>query len=94
MKIKTIIICIALFVSAFIMLVSYENQKVEWKGKIEKENGIKVMKNSTEPLYGEIKFELEENLSISNQKEVITYTEPPSQASHILLERVIFTLAL
>jgi len=51
------------------MLVSYGSQKVEWKGKIEKEKGITVIKNPTEPLYGEIKFELEEDLSIGNQQD-------------------------
>ena len=69
MKIKTIVVSIVLFVSFFMMLVSYGNQKVEWKGKIEIENGVKVIKNPREPLYCEIKFELEEDLSIGNQQD-------------------------
>jgi len=51
------------------MLVSYGSQKVEWKGKIEIEKGITIIKNPTESLYGEIKFELEEDLSIGNQQD-------------------------
>lgn len=67
MKSKTKIISITLFFSAHIMLVSYGNQEVEWKGKVEYKNGIKVIKNPQEPLYGEIKFELEEDLSIGKE---------------------------
>ncbi len=68
-KIKSKVISIILFLSVVMMNVSYGNQKVEWKGKIEKEKGITVIKNPREPLYGEIKFELEEDLSIGNQKD-------------------------
>jgi hypothetical protein len=39
-------------------------QKPEWKGKIEVENGVKVIKNPREPLYGFIKLKLREDLSI------------------------------
>lgn len=69
MKIKTTLISAALFISVFVTLVSYGSQKVEWKGKIKTENGVKVIKNPKEPLYGEIKFELEEDLSIGNQQD-------------------------
>ena len=69
MKIKAIVSSTVLFVSVFMMLVSYGSQKVEWKGKIEKEKGITVIKNPIEPLHGEIKFELEEDLSIGNQQD-------------------------
>ena len=51
------------------MLVSFGGQKAEWKGKIEIEDGIKVIKNPAEPLYGEIKLELEEDLSIGNEED-------------------------
>jgi hypothetical protein len=47
-----------------------QGQKPVWKGKIETENGIKVVKNPKDPLYGEIKLELQEDLSIGgNEKE-------------------------
>lgn len=67
MKNKTMFVSIILFFLFSIMLVSYGYQKVGWRGKIEKENGIKVIKNLREPLYGEIKFELEEDLSIGRE---------------------------
>jgi len=51
------------------MLVSCGKQKTEWKGAIEEENGVTVIKNQKEPLYGEIKFELEEDLSIGSEED-------------------------
>ena len=69
MKNKNKFASIVIFLSVYIMFVSYGNKKVEWKGKIEKEKGITVIKNPREPLYGEIKFELEEDLSIGNQQD-------------------------
>lgn len=58
---------IALFLSVFILFFSFGGQKAEWKGKIEIENGVRVIKNPREPLYGEVKFELEEELSIGKE---------------------------
>lgn len=46
-----------------------ENQKPEWKGKIEYEKGVKVIKNPREPLYGEILFDLEKDLNIGNEED-------------------------
>ncbi|MFQ6070010.1 MAG: hypothetical protein ACE5LC_05725 [Candidatus Aminicenantales bacterium] len=49
-------------------LISAEQEQLqEWKGKIETENGIKVIKNPREPLYGDITFELDEDLSIGRE---------------------------
>jgi hypothetical protein len=42
-------------------------QKAEWKGKIETENGIKVIRNPGIPLYGDIKLDLAEDLSIGRE---------------------------
>jgi len=42
-------------------------QKTEWKGEITTENGVKVVKNPPDPLYGKIKLELEEDLSIGRE---------------------------
>ena len=58
---------IVLFLSISVLCISFGEQKAEWKGKIEVENGIKVIKNPKEPLYGEIKFELKEDLSIGKE---------------------------
>jgi len=44
-------------------------QNPQWKGTIEDEDGVKVIKNPNEPLYGEITFDLEEDLSIGNEED-------------------------
>jgi hypothetical protein len=57
-------ISIVLSISALMMFVSCQQQKAEWKGTIEEENGVKVIKNPEESLYGEVELDLELNLSI------------------------------
>lgn len=69
MKNKTKIVSIVLFLSVFIMAISFGGQKSQWKSKIEYEDGIKVIKNPGDPLYGEIEFDLEEDLSIGNEED-------------------------
>lgn len=44
-----------------------DDQKPTWKGKVETENGTNVVKNPKDPLYGEIKLELKEDLSIGRE---------------------------
>ena len=61
---KTKLISIVLSISAFMMLVSCQKQKAEWKGNIEEVDGVIVVKNPKEPMYGEDVFSLEEELSI------------------------------
>jgi hypothetical protein len=41
--------------------------KVEWKGTIEEEEGVTVVKNPREPIYGPEVFNLEEDLIITNE---------------------------
>jgi len=57
------------FLLFYISAISVGPQKAEWKGKIEYKNGVKVIKNPAEPLYGEIEFDLEEDLSIGSEEE-------------------------
>ena len=64
MKNKNKIISIVLFLSAFLLVVLFAGQEAEWKGKIEKINGITVIKNPKEPMYDEDVFSLVEELSI------------------------------
>jgi len=64
MKNKNFIFSIALFLSIFIILVSCGKQKAEWKGTIEEVDGVTVVKNPKEPIYGEEVFNLEEELVI------------------------------
>ena len=63
MKSKTKVISIFLSISALILLVSCHQQKAEWKGTVEEENGITVVKSPIEPMYKEDVFSLEEELS-------------------------------
>lgn len=42
-------------------------QKPDWKGTVEYENGVEIIKNPIEPLYGEISFGLKEDLSIEDK---------------------------
>ena len=64
MKNKNFIYSIILFLSVFIIIVSCRQQKLEWKGTIEEVDGVTVVKNPIEPMYGEDVFSLEEELSI------------------------------
>ncbi|MCK4431448.1 MAG: NHL repeat-containing protein [Candidatus Aminicenantes bacterium] len=68
MKTKTKIVSVVLFLSIVILFISCGKQKTEWQGTIEEENGVTVVKNPKEPLFGEIKFELEEDLSIGSEE--------------------------
>jgi len=49
------------------MLISCQKQKAEWRGTIEEENGVTVVKNPNKPLYGKLVFDLEEDLSIGRE---------------------------
>ena len=62
MKIKFLLPIFLLF--GFGCAISKLEQKPEWKGKIETENGVKVIKNPGYPLYGYLKLKLREDLSI------------------------------
>lgn len=64
MKNKTLVVQFVLFLFLSFLLVSCGQQKTKWKGMIEEENGITVVKNPKEPMYGEDIFMLEEELSI------------------------------
>jgi hypothetical protein len=61
---KTKLIPIALFLSALMMLISCQKQKAEWKGTIEEVDGVTIVKNPKEPMYGEDICIIEEELSI------------------------------
>jgi len=67
MKNKKRILTIFLFLSIFMLLFSCRVPKAEWKGTIEEVNGVTVITNPDEPLYGELVFDLEEDLSIGRE---------------------------
>ena len=60
---------VLVFLSCLIFIAGFGEQKTEWKGTIVEEDGIKVIINPNEPLYGEITFDLEEDLSIGNEED-------------------------
>jgi len=64
MKNTNKIISIIIFLSVSIMLVSCGKQKAAWKGTIEEEEGVTVVKNPKEPIYDEGMISLKEDLSI------------------------------
>lgn len=68
MKAKNLAVLILLFISVLILPVTCEKQKSEWKGTIEEVDGVTVVKNPKEPLYGENVFNLEEELSIGESE--------------------------
>jgi hypothetical protein len=48
-------------------------KETQLKGKIEFEDGVQVIKNQGEPLYGEIEFDLEEDLVIGDEEDENSY---------------------
>jgi len=73
MKSKIKVVSIALFLSALMMLVSCQKQKAEWKGTIEEVDGVTVVKNPKEPMYGEDICIIEEELSIGEADGPVEY---------------------
>jgi hypothetical protein len=71
---------IILFLLLSIFAEARENQKPAWKGKIETENGIKVVKNPPQPLYGEFSFDLQEDLKIGGDPTAEAYYFPKGAA--------------
>ncbi len=64
MKAKLILIALLIIVT-----IGFAQQNVDWKGTIEYEGEIRIVTNPKEPLYGELIFELEEDLSIGNEND-------------------------
>ena len=69
MKSKYSIALAVCFSVSLALFSANQGQNPQWKGMIEEEDGIRVIKNPNEPLYGQITFGLEEDLSIGNGEE-------------------------
>lgn len=70
-KMKTKHISLWILIPLFLVLFccsKADEQGTQWKGKIEQENGVKVIKNPDEPVFGEIQFDLEEDLILGSEK--------------------------
>jgi hypothetical protein len=66
-KKKILFISAIMFFSLLMFFYANGQQQAQWEGRIEYKEGVKVIKNPNEPLYGEITFDLEEDLSIGNE---------------------------
>lgn len=62
-------ISLVLLILIPILLDAGQEERTGWKGAIEFQDGVKVIKNPGEPLYGEITLELEEDLSIGKEED-------------------------
>lgn len=87
MKFRVLFLSV-IFLCLFLIQTRRSRQETKWKGTIEEKNGVKVIKNHKEPLYGEIEFELEEVLSIGreNDEEYILYLKGGYNAINIALD--------
>ena len=68
MKNKAGFFLFILMLTAFILFVSCGKQKSEWKGAIEEADGITVVRNPVEPLFGDEVLELEEELVLGEKE--------------------------
>ena len=66
MKTKNTFFVVVFFIAASMLLVSCGQQKAKWKGTIEEQDGVIIVKNPAEPIYSNDVFRLEENLTIDN----------------------------
>lgn len=82
---RLILVCSLLF--SVVDARPKNNQKVEWKGKIEVEDGIKVIKNTKEPLYGKIEFELKEDLDLKRRLNEVTDFTVDSEGNIYVTEK-------
>lgn len=59
----------AVFAIGLILGIGCEKQETAWNGTIETENGVSIIKNPKEPMYGEPVLELTEDLVIKGSEE-------------------------
>jgi hypothetical protein len=92
MKNNIKIISIVLFLSIFIIPISCQKQKSEWKGTIEEVDGVMTVKNPGEPVYGEFTFSLEEDLSLGGDPHKENYYFPRRASLAVDDDRNIYVL--
>jgi len=92
-KVKTRSI-LTFFLIFFFISAACEKRKAGWSGTIELEYGVKLVKNPKEPVYGEILFDLEEDLSIGNEDDenYIFYLKDYYRAKNVALDPTFRTL--
>ncbi|NIM58321.1 MAG: 6-bladed beta-propeller [Candidatus Aminicenantes bacterium] len=93
MKIKFIFILITIFFVSMTCSKATKEDEREWKGKVENEGEVRIVKNPAEPFYGEIYLDLEEELSIGNENDEnymfngVTDVAADSQGNIYVLDR-------
>lgn len=92
MKIKTNLVLVFLLLTVFSMLVSCQEQKAEWKGKIEEVDGVTVVKNPKEPIYGQDVFSIEEELSIRESEGRYIAKTPLKHRPFVLKKNKLYTV--
>jgi len=98
MRSKNLIFLTILFLSCFVIFFSYGHQETRWKGRIEKEDGFKVINNPDQPMFGTVILDLEkvnvlgaeknENDIFASIWEVQAYTQGEVYVSDIKDRRI------
>ncbi len=70
---RKMLIAVVLMSVLFIQAEAFGNQKTKWKGKVENEKGIEVVKNPDEPMFDENVLHFEEDLSLGATEESEEY---------------------
>ncbi len=73
MKRKTKVISFVFCLSVYLMLISCQKQKAEWKGQIKTEDGITVLENPKTPMYEQPVLTLSEDLRIGEEESRAEY---------------------
>jgi len=68
-KTKNTFFIVVFFIAASMLLVSCGQQKPKWKGTVEEQDGVIIVKNPAQPIYSNDVFGLEEDLTIENVEE-------------------------
>jgi len=92
MKSKINVLLIVLFLLVLLIPISCQKQQSEWKGTIEEVDGVMVVKNPGEPVYGEFTFSLEEDLSLGGDPHKDNYYFPRRASLAVDDDRNIYVL--
>ena len=83
---KTGIFLLVFLAAACFLVLRGQTDQATWKGKVVIENGVRVVKNPAEPLYGEFFFELQEELTIGGDPNNGAYYFPKGATLSVDIE--------